>query len=457
MNEYVGKLEASLKKTGAYLEALIRWLTVAVLIGGCCGLAGSAFHVGVDEATHIREAHPWLLFCMPLAGLVIVWIYQFLKTNGQGTNDIIDAAYVGKDLSIWLVPSIFIGTVLTHLVGGSSGREGAALQMGGDIGQHVGKMFHFEDYDLKVATMCGMAAFFSALFGTPLTAAVFAIMVSAVGSFVHMAFLPSFVAAVTAYQVSLQLGVAPTRFTVAVPEFTVWLFIRVALLAVLFAWVSVLFCKGMHEIEHLMKKDPLANPWIRVVAGGLLIIGLTLLCGCSDYNGAGMNIITAAIEEGKARPEAFLLKLLFTAITLSAGYKGGEVVPSFFVGATFGCVAAPFLGIPAGFGAALGLVGVFCGATNCMFSSIILSVELFGMEGLLFFALVCSISYMLSGYSGLYSSQTILYSKVRAKYVEVKANGHHLGEGTDVTSGRRMIRRRNRIEDQADQADRAEK
>ena len=170
------------------------------------------------------------------------------------------------------------------------------------------------------------------------------------------------------------------------------------------------------------------NPWVRAVTGGCAVIVLTLLCRTTDYNGAGMSVITAAVEQGTARPEAFLLKILFTAVTLAAGFKGGEVVPSFFIGATFGCAAAPLLGLPAGFGAALGLVSVFCGATNCPVASIFLAIELFGGDGVLYFALACGVSYMLSGYNGLYSSQTILYSKLKAQYINVHTNAHHAGE-----------------------------
>ena len=432
MNEsWLKQLKQPLVRTGMYLEAVLMWMLLAVLIGLCCGLLGSAFHIGVDVATETRAEHPWLLYTMPLIGLVIVALYERFHTTGQGTNDIIDAANDGNRLSIWLVPSIFIGTVLTHLAGGSSGREGAALQMGGSLGQRIARLFKLKDHDLKVATMCGMAGFFSALFGTPFAAALFAIMVSSVGTFVHMAFFPCLVSSLTAYTLSMKLGVTPTRFLVAVPAFSVGMMLRVAAASALFALVSVLFCEVMHKTESLMRKGFLADPWKRVFVGGLLIIALTLLSGTTDYNGAGMNVITLAVERGKAHPEAFLLKLLFTAITLGAGYKGGEVVPSFFVGATFGCVAAPFFGIPAGFGAALGLIGVFCGATNCMLSSIILSIELFGSGGVLYFAMVCSICYILSGYSGLYSSQIILFSKVRADYLNVKANHHHLGMGKD--------------------------
>ena len=182
----------------------------------------------------------------------------------------------------------------------------------------------------------------------------------------------------------------------------------------------------MHGAGHLMKK--IKSPWLRVACGGVAVIVLTLLFG-TDYNGAGMDIVTAAVEQGiVAVPWAFLLKLLFTAITLAAGFKGGEVVPSFFVGATFGCAVAPLLGLPAGFGAAVGLAAVFCGVTNCPLASTLLAVELFGAEGLLYFALACCLSYMLSGYQGLYSSQTILYSKLKAQFINVHTNAHHAGE-----------------------------
>ena len=299
--------------------------------------------------------------------------------------------------------------------------------MGGTIGRHAGNLFNLDDRDLRTATMAGMAAFFSALFGTPLTATVFAIVVISIGVVYHVAFIPCLTASLVAYWISVELGVAPTRFSVAAPELEKLMLLRVAVLGVGCALVSVLLCRTLHFAEHQMKKR-LLNAWLRVLVGGGAVIALTYLCGTRDYNGAGMDLITAAVEQGTARPEAFLLKILFTAVTLSAGFKGGEVVPSFFVGATFGCVAGPLLGIPAGFAAALGLAAVFCGATNCPLASIFLSVELFGDGGLLYFALVCGISYMLSGYNGLYSSQTIVYSKLKAQYINVRTNAYHAGE-----------------------------
>ena len=420
------RFTAWLGRAGVYLRTLIKWTILGLVVGAFCGVIGSAFHIGVHHATELRAEHPWLLWCLPLAGLGIVGFYKLTKVEGKGTNSIIDQVHLGKGLPFFLLPAIFLGTILTHLCGGSAGREGAALQMGGTIGFHTGRLLRLDDRDLRVATLAGMAAFFSALFGTPLAATVFAMMVISIGIMYDVAFIPCLTAALTAYGVSLTMGVEPTRFTVAMPELEGWMLVRVAVLAALCAVVSTVFCNVIHIVEHQMDHR-IKNSWARAVIGGVAVLALTSLCGTTDYNGAGMEVVTAAVEGGVARPEAFLLKMLFTAVTLAAGYKGGEVVPSFFVGATFGCVAGPFLGIPAGFAAALGLVAVFCGATNCPLASIILAVELFGDGGMLYFALACGLSYMLSGYNGLYSSQTILYSKLKAQYINVHTNAHHEG------------------------------
>ena len=422
-----GMTRTALRRWGLYCWTLLKWTVDAAAIGVVCGVIGTLFHFGVHEVTAFRGAHPRVLYCLPAVGLVIVGFYKLTKTDGLGTDNIIDAVHQGKRLPIFLLPAIFLGTILTHLCGGSAGREGAALQMGGTIGRHAGNLFNLDDRDLRTATMAGMAAFFSALFGTPLTATVFAIVVISIGVVYHVAFIPCLTASLVAYWISVELGVAPTRFSVAAPELEKLMLLRVAVLGVGCALVSVLLCRTLHFAEHQMKKR-LPNAWLRVLVGGGAVIALTYLCGTRDYNGAGMDLITAAVEQGTARPEAFLLKILFTAVTLSAGFKGGEVVPSFFVGATFGCVAGPLLGIPAGFAAALGLAAVFCGATNCPLASIFLSVELFGDGGLLYFALICGISYMLSGYNGLYSSQTIVYSKLKAQYINVRTNAYHAGE-----------------------------
>ena len=204
--------------------------------------------------------------------------------------------------------------------------------------------------------------------------------------------------------------------------------IRVILLAIATAIVSILFCLAMQATSNAFKKY-FKNQYIRIFVGGILLVLLTLAVGCHDYNGAGMNIIEQAIH-GEAKPEAFLLKLIFTCITISCGFRGGEIVPSFFIGATFGCTLGGILGLDPGFGAAMGLVCLFCGVVNCPLASLVLSIELFGPDGILLFAIGTSVSYMLSGYYSLYSEQKIIYSKLRPHYVnlytnqEVKTNEH---------------------------------
>lgn len=412
-----------------YVKALGKWLLVSSLVGLLCGLLGSAFHLGVEKATELREANAWVIYTLPAAGLLAVAIYRILCVEGQSTNNILSEIQKGRGVSIALIPAIFLTTLLTHLAGGSAGREGAALQMGGGIGYGMGRLLRLDDRDLRTATMTGMAAFFSALFGTPLAATIFAMGVVSVGLLYHAAFLPCFIASLTAYGISLLLGVEPTRFAVAAPALTPLMLLRVAILAAACGILSAIFCGALHYTEANLKKR-IPNLWLRAFLGGTVLLGLTLLVGRSDYNGAGMRVITAAVEQGQAAPTAFLWKIVFTALTLSVGFKGGEVVPCFFIGATFGCIVGPLLGIPAGFAAALGLVAVFCGAVNCPMASMVLAVELFGAGGMLFYALACGLSYVLSGYRGLYSSQRILYDKLKAQFIDVHANAYREGEQT---------------------------
>ena len=413
------RLKERVAHIGQYAVTLLKWMVLGGVIGLVGGIIGSLFHIGVDTATQMRLAHPWVLYLMPVGGLAIVGLYRLTKTEGKGTNDIIASVHFGEQVPGLLVPVIFVSTVITHLCGGSAGREGAALQIGGGIGYQAGRLLRLGEKDLPLATLCGMSGVFAALFGTPLTATVFALEVISVGVLYYAGLVPCLTAALTGYLVSVLMGVPPTRFTVTVPGLEVRTMLLVIVLALLCAVVSILFCRGLHGVEHLLKRT-LKNPYLRVAVGAAVLIGLTLLTN-GDYNGAGMEVIGRAIA-GQADPWAWVWKRLFTAITIGCGFKGGEVVPSFFVGAAFGCVAAGWLGLPAGFGAAMGLVSVFCGAVNCPLASIILSVELFGSGDLLYFAMACSISYLISGYCGLYSSQTILYSKLRAEFINVRTH-----------------------------------
>ena len=398
----------------------LKWLLIALVTGAVGGAVGSMFHVSVQWAAELRSQYPWLLYLLPAGGILVAAMYRLSRMQNENTNAIIDSIHFGDDVPLLLVPCIYFATVMTHLFGGSAGREGAALQIGGSLGCYIGRLVHLDQKDMRIATLCGMSAVFAALFGTPLTATIFALEVISVGVFYYSALVPCTVAAVTAFGVSTAAGIAPTRFAVAVAALQPDMLLRVTGLAIICSIMSILFCVTMHGTEHALVRH-IPNDYLRIVLGGAAVVGLTLLVGTTDYNGAGMEIISAAIEQGKAAPEAFLLKLIFTAVTIGCGFKGGEVVPTFFIGATLGCAAGPLLGIPAGFAAALGLVCVFCGAVNCPIASIVLSVELFGTSALIYFALACGIAYMLSGYFGLYSSQQILYSKLRAEFIDVHA------------------------------------
>lgn len=404
-----------------YLKTFLKWLFCAGAVGLICGAVGVSFHYMVDIATKLRAARSWLLYLLPAAGLFIVFLYRVLKMEDDGgTNHIFQAIRTGERVPLRMAPLIYIGTVLTHLCGGSAGKEGAALQIGGSVSAFFGGLFHFNEKDMRIITLCGMSAVFSAIFGTPVTAALFCLEVISVGVIYYSALIPCLISALVARQLALYLGVAGLVLpSVALPaglEFTSLL--QTGALSMLCAGLGIMLCMGLHISGGLYKKL-LPNSYIRVAAGGALVVLLSLVTGTRDYNGAGLGIIVSAVS-GEALPWAFAAKLLFTALTLGAGYKGGEIVPTLFIGSAFGCFAGGLLGLDPGFGAALGLIGVFCGVVNCPISSIVLSVELFGGDGLVYFALACAVSYMLSGRFSLYSAQRIVYSKLEPTYVNAE-------------------------------------
>ena len=328
------KWKKTIMHMGAYPAALGKWVLLGGIIGVAGGVIGSLFHIGVNYATAIRGAHPWILYLLPVGGLAIVGLYKLCHLEGKGTNAIIESVHFGESVPILLVPVIFVSTVITHLCGGSAGREGAALQIGGGLGFQAGKLLRLGEKDLPLATLCGMSGVFSALFGTPLTATVFALEVISVGVLYYAGLVPCITAAMAAFGVSALMGVEPTRFTVSMPRVTLELMLPVVVLSILCALVSILFCKGLHWTEHLLTRS-FRNPWLRVLAGAAILIVLSLLTN-GDYNGAGMDVIARALR-GNVSGWAWLWKLLFTAVTIGCGFKGGEVVPSFFVGAAFGC------------------------------------------------------------------------------------------------------------------------
>ena len=404
-------------------KTLLFWLVMAGIVGVVCGAAGGIFHIAVDEATTLRGHLPWLIYLLPFAGLIIVWTYRISgMENDSGTNQIIASVRSGKRPPLKLAPLIFLGSVITHLFGGSAGREGAALQIGGSLASGLGRLFKLGERSINVIVMCGMSGLFSALFGTPITAAVFSMEVVSVGIFHYSALFPGLLSAYVATGITRLMGIEPESYLlIGTPELG-WLpMVQVGILSIVCAVLSILFCVIMHNSAHLYKKY-IPNQYWRVLAGGILVVLFTLLEGSGDYNGAGGHIIEHALAGHVNVPWAFLFKMVFTALTLGAGYRGGEIVPTFFVGATFGCAIAPLLGLDPAFGAAIGMIALFCGVVNCPLASILLSVELFGAGGILFFALACALSYLVSGKFSLYSSQKIVYSKLEPRFIDEQAH-----------------------------------
>lgn len=407
------KLGQSAKSAGTS----VKWVVFALITGLVVGSIATMFHFSISIATMVREKSPWVIFLLPIGGLIIVRCYRMVKDEKElSTNSVLSAIHSNEKLPLKMAPLIFVSTVITHLFGGSAGREGAALQLGGSIGNGLGALFHFDDDDKHIMIMCGMSAAFAALFGTPMAAAIFSMEVISVGIMQYSALVPCVIASLSAFSVAQAFGVGQELFLVTqVPNFTIFSATKVTILAVLCAVLSIAFCIMLHQTEHLYKKL-FKNPYLRVIVGGCLIIVLTLLVGDQTYNGTGMHTIEEAME-GHVVPYAFILKMIFTAITIGAGYKGGEIVPSFFIGATFGCLFGNVLGFAPDLCAAVGMASLFCGVTNCPITSLLISFELFGYEGMPYYLLAIAFSYMLSGYYGLYSSQRIMYSKYRTKYI----------------------------------------
>lgn len=401
--------------------AFLKWVLFACIIGAVVGGTAIAFYFCFVYVTDLRSGISWLLYLLPLGGLAIVGIYKLCgMEKDRGTNFVLAAVRENAAMPLRTAPLVFISTLITHLFGGSSGREGAILQIGGSISSTIGRKMHLDDKDSRVITMCGMSAAFAALFGTPLTAAVFAMEIVSVGVMYYSAIVPCTLAAVIGSMLAKLCGIPATAFTIlGIPAISALVLLKVLSLGVFCAVLSIGFCRLMHIVPKLYERF-FPNPFIRVAAGGMLVILLSLLVGSRDYNGAGSVIIANALA-GSAKPEAFLLKMVFTTLTLGAGFKGGEIVPVFFTGATFGCVVAPILGLSPTFGAALGMVSVFCGVTNCPMTSFFLSFELFGGHQLPLFALCCAVSYMLSGYYSLYSEQKIVYGKIKPVFINKKA------------------------------------
>lgn len=400
-----------------YIKTFLKWMVISIIVGAVGGVIGSVFHLCIDFVTEKRIENDFMICLLPVGGLLIATMYHLFASNGKiDTNRVIESVREDAKIPLVMLPLIFVSTVITHGLGGSAGREGAALQLGGSIGYNLGRLFKLSKNNIHTIIMVGMSSVFAALFGTPITAAIFSLEVINVGFFRYASLLPCLISSATAYLISKQFGLSGVSYLEIVPEkMYVSSFFNIAILAILCALVSILFCVAIAKSEKIMKKF-IKNQYIRAFAGGCIIVALTLLLRTRDYNGAGMDVIERAMS-GDARWEAFIIKIFFTAITISVGFKGGEIVPAFFIGSTFGCAVAPILGLDPSFAAAIGFVTLFCSVVNCPLASIMLSIEVFGTDGILYFALACGISYMMSGRFGLYKSQKIVYSKLNDEYI----------------------------------------
>lgn len=416
-------MKGFLNNTGKSLLWLLKWLILSLVIGLVIGTVMSGFGFLVTEVTNFRMSHSWVILGLPFAGLFIVYCYRQLELEKSSTSTVIEA--VRKEqykVTFKLAPLILGSTVLTHLFGGSSGREGAALQFGGSVGSYAARKMKLDDSSSRIFMLAAMSASFSALFGTPLAAAIFPMEFVSVGILYYAALVPCVLSSFTASYVTVFFDIHQTAIPYEVtdaPSIYSPVFLKCLLLGILCAFVGILFCEVLHYGGAFARKW-FKNPYIRVFAGGLMIIALTLIIGNQTYNGLSSGLIEESFN-GSAPAAAFLLKMLFTALTLCMGFKGGEIVPSFVTGAAFGCLMGNVLSLPVNLAVACCMCGVFCAVTNSPITSLLIAFELFGFDGMGFFAVVVAISYMLSGYYSVFGSQKIMYSKLDTVFINKKA------------------------------------
>lgn len=405
---------------------LAKWLLIAIPLGMVVGSACALFLQSLDMATTLRLQNPVLLFLLPVAGMVIVWLYrEFGSTAEAGNNLIVDEIHEpGGGVPLRMAPLVFVGTILTHFFGGSAGREGTAVQMGGSIASGFAVLLPgLNRGSVQILLMAGVSAGFAGVFGTPVAGMIFALEVLAIGRMSYSAILPCLIAAIASDQTCVAWGIQHTHYHVssALPAdsplhlapLQLGLLAKVAVAGMLFGLASVLFAElvhGLHQYFHKVIRRPLLRP----VVGGLIVIFLVQVIGTRDYLGLGVSsadsssvTILNSFHAGGATSWSWLWKTIFTAVTLSSGFKGGEVTPLFFIGATLGNTLAWLLGAPVDLFAALGFVAVFAGATNTPLACTVMAIELFGSEYTVYYAVACLVAYLFSGHSGIYLSQRV--------------------------------------------------
>jgi H+/Cl- antiporter ClcA len=432
----------SLKEHFSIIKHLFRWTFLVLPIALAIGSIVALFLWVLSAAIHFRFSHSWLLFLLPLAGVLIHFIYQSVgKSSEKGNNLIMEQIHEeGGGVPKAMAPIIFITTIITHLFGGSAGREGTAVQIGGSIAGLFGGWFKLKGLDMRMILTAGVAAGFGAVFGTPVTGAIFAMEVLTIGRIQYDALLPALIAAVIGdltvsawhvthvhYQIAASLPHTPFLMS-DIFHFDVLLLGKVIISSAAFGLASFLFAGTVHEIKNICLKI-FKYKWMIPVFGGLVIIGITLLIGKPDYLSLGIDAehpgavtIPSAYHSGGADTWSWLWKTVYTAVTLGTGFKGGEVTPIFYIGATLGNTLAGLLNAPVSLFAALGFIAVFAGATNTPLACTFMGIELFGGEHVLLFAVACFTAYFFSGHSGIYSSQRIAIPKIFDEFYSDEAS-----------------------------------
>ncbi|WP_195576389.1 voltage-gated chloride channel family protein [Paenibacillus sp. 1001270B_150601_E10] len=397
----------------ALFGTLLKWIVLGGGVGILAGTASAIFLKGLDYVTNVRMEHPWLLFFLPLGGALVSYLYfKFGKNSAKGNNLILEQIHDGKEtIPLRMAPLVLFGTIITHLFGGSAGREGTAVQMGGSLAEWFGKLLKVNPVDRKILLICGISGGFGSIFGTPLAGTIFGLEVLAIGLISHEALIPAFIASFVGNVVTSSVwGVSHAHYSIGeVPALSAVVILKVIAASILFGFASILFS----ELTHALKKGYsllFKNPMVKSAVGGLVIIGLVYLLGTRDYLGLGLPLIQDSFD-GEVSPFAFLGKLVFTSLTLGAGFQGGEVTPLFAIGATLGHTLAGVLQLYAPFLAGLGFIAVFCGATNTPIACFLMGIELFGADAAIYLFIACIVSYLFSGHTGIYSSQQIGVSK----------------------------------------------
>ena len=390
------------------LEYFLKWILVTSIIGAFIGSASALLLFSLNWATDYRENHIWIISLLPFAGLIIGLIYHYLAgTAARGNNFLIEEIHSSHNIIPFkMAPLVYIGTVLTHLFGGSAGREGTGVQMGGAIADFMSRIFRMHPYDRKVMIQIGIGAGFASVFGTPLAGAVFALEVIVVGRMRYDAILPIFLASFFANYVCHLWGIEHTIYSIThVPLLGIDVLLWVLLASIFFGITARLFSRSIEFWGSVAKKYIHYAPF-RPLLGGVCIAACVWFMGTTKYIGLGVPVIVGSFSEVQMWYD-FLLKLLFTTFTIGVGFKGGEVTPLFFVGATLGSALSAIIPLPLSFMAGIGFVAVFAGATNTPIACTLMGIELFGTESGIYLGVACVASYMFSGHTGIYTAQIV--------------------------------------------------